>query len=280
MKKIVLVLLAASTVLTSCDLFNNYGKKVKINDKSTVYYKGDGVTEADAKKLGDYLAQNGTFDNKEEKAAQLTKDGDAFVVHLPMKADVFNKDKERYETMFWFWQDLISEGAFGGKKTKVILSDEQFKDVSVLDEMNKVAIGDANHVYFKGKGITEKEAKNLGDSLKVAKFFDYTTGDILLTKEKGVFAIRFLPNEAKQSENKESYNLGLSDYKYLISKYVLGGDDVNLYVIDMEFNDVQTVKMTSDDRKAYFDQIMKGESQTEYTSNEVPTTESESGSGN
>ena len=52
MKKIIYGLLAA-VALTSC---SNYGKKVNIEGtKGEVYFKGDGVTEADSKKLGEYL---------------------------------------------------------------------------------------------------------------------------------------------------------------------------------------------------------------------------------
>ena len=255
MKKILLLAMAASIVLTSCE---NFGKELNVNDKNTVYYKGDGVTEADAKKLGDYLVQNGTFDGKEEKDAQLSKEGDVFIVRLPVKEDVISKDRERYETIFWYWQDLISEGAFEGKKTRIILTDNKFKDQFSLEEMNKIAIGKENHVYFKGKGIDEKNAKNIGDSLAVAKFFDYTAGDLLLTKEKGEYAIRFLPNEQMQNQSQNDYAIILENYKYIISKYVLNGDEVTLYIIDADFNDVKKIKDPSDERKAQIEQMLNG----------------------
>lgn len=261
MRKILLVLLPVAVLLTSCDLFTNYGKKVTINDKNSVYYKGDGVSEADAKKLGDYLAQIGIFDGKDEKAVQLSKNGDAYVVRIPIKEDVVNKDRNRFETIFWFQQDLMSENVFDGKKTRIILTDSKFKDKTSLDEMQKVAIGKSNHVYFKGSGIKEKDAQNIGDSLLSAKFFDYTTGDILLTKEKGNYVIRFLPNEQQQKNTSLDYNIVLENYKYIISKYILGGDDVELIVIDNDFNEVKTVKDPPDSRKLQIDQVISGQQQ-------------------
>ena len=65
MRKLLMLLLPLTLILTSCNLFDNYGKKAEINDKLTVYYKGEGVTEAEAKKLGAFLEQN-RGGNKEE----------------------------------------------------------------------------------------------------------------------------------------------------------------------------------------------------------------------
>jgi hypothetical protein len=71
MKPIILSLLVA-VALSAC---TNYGKKVTIDgSKGEVYYKGDGVTEADAKKLGTYLKDVIKYFNDEKKqSVQLTK---------------------------------------------------------------------------------------------------------------------------------------------------------------------------------------------------------------
>lgn len=257
MKRILLLLLPVTLLLTSCDLFNNFGKKVKITDKTSVYYKGDGVTESDAKKLGDWLEKN-RGDNKNDLTAQITKDGDAYVVRMPVKEDAYNKDQERYGKIFWFMQSLISDNVFDGKKVKIILTDDKLKDKLAVDDLTKIEVGKDHYVYLMGDKVKEKEAKEIGDSLETAKFFDYTEGSVLLTKDKGKYAIRFFPNEEKSKL--DNYDLALSDFKYIISKYVLKDDDMDMYVIDGEFNDVKNVKMTSDDRKAYFDKLIKGES--------------------
>lgn len=75
MKSIILSLLVVAS-LTGCK--NSMGKKVSIEgSKGVVYYKGDAVTEADAKKLGNYLKDNlGYFNNTVEKSVQLQKGGD------------------------------------------------------------------------------------------------------------------------------------------------------------------------------------------------------------
>jgi hypothetical protein len=280
MKRTLWLLIAAGALLTSCNLFNNHGKKVRINDKSTVYFKGEGVTEAEAKKLGEYLSKNGVFDGKEDKAVQILKEGDNFVVRIPVKQDVINKDREKYETQFWFWQELLSENVFDGKKTKVILTDDQFKDVTILDDLNKVAVGKDHFVFLKGNTVKENDARKIGDSLETAKFFDYTAGAVLLTKERGEFTVRFLANEQMKAAKGEDYNSILENYSYIISKYILDGNDVSLYLIDDEFNILKKIKEPNDQRKAMLDQLINGQTeqnnpynQTQYTQEQQQQTQ-------
>ncbi|HEY0355697.1 MAG TPA: hypothetical protein VGC29_05810 [Flavisolibacter sp.] len=258
MRKILLCAVAVSVLLTSCDLFGNFGKKVEINEKNHVYYKGDGVTEDDAKKLGNYFVEAGAFDGKEEKSIQLSKDGDAYVVRLVIKEDVINKERERYETIFWYWQDLISENVFEGKKTKVILTDDKFKDLVTLDEMQKIKSGDAHFVYYKGKGITEKEAKEVASKFEENGIFPYTTGSVLLTKEKGGLVVRFLPSAEQVQADKDVYYATLSNLQYLVGKYVLDNKEVKLVVIDEEFNDVKKFDELTADQKMNLDMSMNG----------------------
>lgn len=75
MKSIILSLLVIAS-LTGCK--NSMGEKVSIEgSKGIIYFKGDGVTEADAKKLGNYLKESvGYFDNTTVKSVQIQKGGD------------------------------------------------------------------------------------------------------------------------------------------------------------------------------------------------------------
>ena len=258
MRSILLLLLPLALTLTSCDLFNNYGKKYKANDNNEVYYKGDGVAEADAKKLADYLLKTGYFDPKKGATVQLTKENDKYHVRFVYDKSVYDKSKEQIGLVFWFLQDQIADNVFNGTKVSISLADNKLKDFETLDEANKVAAG-TNKVYFKGNGLKEKDAKFIGDSLAVAKFFDYTTGDILLTKEKAHYVIRFIPNAELQKEKGADFGAILENYKYIISKYVLGGDDVDLIVMDSELNEVKEIKDPTDQRKALIDQMIAGQ---------------------
>ncbi len=258
MRKILLLLLPVTLILTSCDLFNNYGKKYKANDNNEVYYKGDDVTEADAKHLADYLLKTGYFDPKKGETVQLTKQDGKYHVRFVYNKDVYDKSKDQIATIFWFLQDQIADNVFNGSKVNISLTDDKLKDFETIDDVNKVVIDGSHKVYYKDNGVKEKDAKFIGDSLAATKFFDYTTGDIMLTKEKGNYTIRFLPNEQLQKEKGADYGTILENYKYIISKYILNGDDVDLIVLDAEYNEVKNVKEPSDQRKTLIDQMIAG----------------------
>ncbi len=86
MKRIILSLLVVAA-LTSC---KSYGKKVLTEGvKGEVYYKGDGITEADAQKLGTYLKEQNYFNNTEKQSVQISKGKDgAYEIRF-----VVNEDK-------------------------------------------------------------------------------------------------------------------------------------------------------------------------------------------
>ena len=257
MKKMLLLAVCIPALLASCELFGDFGKKVEVNEKNQVYYKGDGVTEADAKKLGSYFESIGVFDGKEEKSVQITKDGDAYVVRLVIKEDVVKKNQQQYETIFWYWQDMISENVFAGKKTKIILTDDKFKDLITLEEMNKVKVGADHFVYFKGQGIKENEAKEIGEKFEKELIFPYTDGSVLVTKELGTMFVRFVPNAEHVQADKETYYNTIANLQYLISKYVLD-EQVKLVVTDADCNDVKKFDELSAEQKTVLDQRMTG----------------------
>lgn len=263
MKKFTLMALAALLVLTSCDIFNNYGKKLEISENFDVYYKGDNVTEAEAKKLGDFwqgLRQQNNITT--EQTLQLTKDSNAYVVHLPAIQEQLNKNKEQTLMQMWYMQDLISENVFGGARTRIVLTNEKLETVETLEEVNKVKTEDGSHtVYYKGNGVTKEEASLVAERLGQASFYQFTDGDVLLTKNKGDFELRFLPNEEVKGNNESEYFESLRRYQYLLGKYLLEGQEVKLYVIDNNFKDVRDFDEFTADEKALLDEAMRQQMQ-------------------
>lgn len=69
---------------------NGYGKKYKVNDKDNVYYKGDGVTENDAKKVGEFLTSYGYFGTETESSVQIKAEENSKDIEIRF---VVKKDK-------------------------------------------------------------------------------------------------------------------------------------------------------------------------------------------
>lgn len=132
MKKAVLVILTSCIGFVSCNILSPYGKKVNINPTSEVYYKGDGVTEADAVKLGQYLLRNKYFDSTTTKSVQLTKDT-TFVVKFVIDETKL-KDNPMAEIGFMAMKFLLQDSVFNGQKIKVILANTEMKGIKTVED--------------------------------------------------------------------------------------------------------------------------------------------------
>ncbi len=127
----IFLLLTACLYFASCD---PYGKKVEINRKSEVFYK-DGATEAEAKKLGNFLLKRNFFNNRNENSVQLSKDSGVYVVRFMVNKAGYETDKENTLLSYRVWQMWISEDVFNNVKTRVVLVDDQFNDLADAGEL-------------------------------------------------------------------------------------------------------------------------------------------------
>jgi len=127
MKKFILPLLFVLLAFSSC---TDYGKSVKINKHLEVYIKGENVTEAEAKKLGNYL-NNLSKDSNNDKSIQLSKDSNQYVVRMVVDENVIKKDTTVNQS-FGALQFLLETEVFVGSKVKLILTDNTFKDLNYI----------------------------------------------------------------------------------------------------------------------------------------------------
>lgn len=111
-------------VFISC---NNYGKKVKIDNTMEVYIKGDDVSESQAKKFGNYLA-NLWKESKNEKSLQLLKDSGVYVVKMVVDEDNLKQDSTA-NVGFMTLKTMIEAAVFDNKPVKFVLTDNTFKDI-------------------------------------------------------------------------------------------------------------------------------------------------------
>jgi hypothetical protein len=106
---------------------SGYGTKLMFNGGELYYTKN--VTEADAKRLGDYLLKEQFFDGK-EKTVQLDKEGSAYqfrMVVLPEKQN----DPATIESMKDVAKEL-STNVFNNTPTEVHMCDNQLKTMHVV----------------------------------------------------------------------------------------------------------------------------------------------------
>lgn len=140
MKKIILVLLAAIS-LSAC---TNNGKKITVEGtKGEVYYKGDGVTEDDAKKTGNFLKEQSYFSGDKEASVQITKEEGAFIIRFVYNKEVYEK-LAGADDAFKLLAIKASKEVFGGEKVNIALADKSFKDFKSIpyDEATAKALNE------------------------------------------------------------------------------------------------------------------------------------------
>jgi hypothetical protein len=118
-------LLTASLLAMAC---TNPGTKLTYK-KGELYYTSN-VTEADAKKVGEYFLKENYFVDEEERAVQLDKSGDTYQVRMVVKEGI-DKD-EKYVPLFRQVANEISKNIFGGSKVEVQLTDGKLKTLKVI----------------------------------------------------------------------------------------------------------------------------------------------------
>jgi hypothetical protein len=230
MRKIFFVLLPLVYLLTSCD---DYGKKVSIG-KNEVYYKGDGATETDAKKLGDFLKKADYFNDSATKSVQLTKQNDAYVVRLVVDKDKIDLNDQTQKNLFWIMQSEISEGAFGGAKTKIILADEKLKDIQPIEDLRKVVAGNLQ-IYLRGNDVTEEQAKKVASLINDQKYFGDVEEAISLEKKNGIYVLNFVTKKEAYEQNKESLLPIYKMIQWLTSEEVFNNAKTEVNLSDSYF---------------------------------------------
>ncbi len=162
MRKFLSLLTSVLLLLTAC---NEYGKKVQINDKSEVYYK-ENASEAEAKKLGDFLLTKEYFNVTDERSTQLSKENDTYIVKFVVNQDKLNQDKANVMLGFKVWQMWIQDNVFNGAKTKVILTDDQFKDIEQIGEFTTEEKSEINQQQNESE---VQPATEMADSTSIKK---------------------------------------------------------------------------------------------------------------
>ena len=210
MKPIILALFIA-IALTAC---TNYGKKVTMEGtKGEVFYKGDGVTEADAKNLCKYLKDDiHYFGPDKSLSVQLMKSkGEGYDIRFVVDE---KKLKETPEAVTFFENigAVMSIDLYNEKPVNIILTDLHFKEIKSLpyDAAKVKALkekpadkglagltkSDFDHdseggVDFYWKGVSDEESKTIADYIVKNGSFGGGTAEIYMTKENGRYILRF-----------------------------------------------------------------------------------------
>jgi preprotein translocase subunit SecF len=106
---------------------SGHGTKIEYNG-GELYYT-DNVTEAEAKKLGDYLVKQEFFDGK-PKSVQIEKSGSTYQFRMVVVPE--KQNDESTLQIFKAFAKQLSTDVFNGAPTELHVCDEQLKTLKVV----------------------------------------------------------------------------------------------------------------------------------------------------
>ena len=115
-------------LVTGAACSSSYGTKLEFNGHELFYT--DKVTEADAKKLGDYLVKGGFFKG-DALRVQLDKAGATYQFRMPMRPGTQNDLELRRDLRRL--TNLISADVFNGAATEIHTCDDQLEACKVIN---------------------------------------------------------------------------------------------------------------------------------------------------
>jgi hypothetical protein len=130
--KIAKLLLACTVLITVFSSCQNNGKKYDYNGKQNIYYKGDGLDDAAAKKLANFLSDIKYFGGDKELSVQMTKDkatGDTVNINFVVDQ---SKITSEIESAFVQIGGMISTKVYNGGPVNLNFIDDHFKLVKKL----------------------------------------------------------------------------------------------------------------------------------------------------
>jgi hypothetical protein len=120
-QQLLLTLIIAISI-SACN--QNYGKEYKLDKMHNVYYKGDGVDEALAKKLANYLKEQEYFQDSINSTVQLEKNKDTFNLNFVVDE---TKLMVGYENNFLLFGAFISESVFNKAPVTIQLTNDKLE---------------------------------------------------------------------------------------------------------------------------------------------------------
>lgn len=163
-------------------------KKGELKFKAgTVQYEG--VDEADARKLGDYLVEDKYFDDN-PKSVELKKSGDTWNVRL-----VVNDDAPRdpaYTGMIPLFGMQIANRVFGGEKVSIDLCDTSFKTVLTIEATEgKLKEFNGGEVYYTS-AVQEADVDLFGKYLVDENIYDGTAKLMRLDRSGDTWLVQLI----------------------------------------------------------------------------------------
>jgi hypothetical protein len=198
-------------------------------ERGELLYK-DPVTQAEAQRVGEFLAQQQFFNAQNASTAQLLKDKELyqlrFVVNPALVEGVL------VNIQFGLLASTIAQTLLDGKPLEVTFNDPNLKPVKVVSPSARVEFGKSEVFYT--HPITVDEARLVGQQLFETGYFSVDSRrSVHLGREEGTYQLRFIIDPSRANDGEIVAAFG--ELTAGIARQALGGKPVVVHLCDGEF---------------------------------------------
>ena len=217
---------AAIAVLGAVYLFTRPGDTRLTFKKGELRY-GGGVTDEEARSVGEHLVQQGFFSDDRDSTVQLHRKGGRYRLRFVIQSNYAADPSTAIQ--FAVLGTRIARESLRGKPVEVGLSDDRLNLIKVVAPTTVMAFGNCE-VYYT-EPVTAADAKAVGDVLLQSGFFgDDAERAVYLGREDGLYQLRFVVDPSRLDD--PDVKMGFREIARGIAVEALGGRPIVLHLCD------------------------------------------------
>ena len=218
------VLPAVVVLLAAAGCGRGHGHRVRFGDGQEVYYK-DGATEADARRLGEFLTRVGYFEGDGPRSVQIVRPGGVWQVRMVLREGAW--DNQAAQRLLARTGADIGVEVLDGADLELHLCDGRLKTRHVIRPLvlgARLQVG-AGQVVFYRDGATRQDAEAVAALLRARGLFGRGGVTVQLRTEAGRYQLRLVVDAAGH-EPKDAARFEADLRK------AMGGRDAEIQLVD------------------------------------------------
>jgi hypothetical protein len=193
-------------------------------------YYDDAVTEAEARRVGEYLVQQQIFSDQRDASVQLDRDQGLYRLRFVVNPTLV--DGTLAEIEFGLMAHDIARDILGGQPIEVELCDEHLTPLKTVPLSAKLEFG-KSEIYYTHPIVVD-EARAVGEQFVEIGFFrDDRATSVHLSREESTYQLRFIvdPSRAGAVDTVAAFG----KLAELLVEEALAGEPVVVHLCDKEF---------------------------------------------
>jgi hypothetical protein len=198
--------------------------------RGELYYRAP-VSQAEAQRVGEYLVEEGYFNDQHDTSVQLIKEREIYDVRFVVQPA--RADDTLVNIVYGAMGREIGRRILGDQPIEVVLVDQQLQPLKAVAPSARLAFGKSELYYT--DPITDDEARAVGEQFQQSGFFENDRAtSVHLGRGEGAYQLRFVIAEPAKANDRDTV-AAFSKLTGIIADTALGAQTVVMHLCDSEF---------------------------------------------